>query len=181
MKNVECGQPHESVVAVDSPTHRYYPFFVKLHRCLGSEYLISPLIRRCVPKTYVELNVQVYQIHGRGMSTITVRNHTKCEPACVRTPDECNPILENWDEKRCACNCKYPYGPPKELACKENERYEAVQRVITAFVWSFSHLICNNNSLYKHVLTGEGMERIPNFGGKKKRQALSERKGNQSC
>ena len=146
LENVECGQPHESVVALDSPDHKYYPFFVKLHRCLGSASLTSPLIQRCVPKAYVELNVQVYQI-DHGMSTITVRNHTKCEPACVRSPDECDLIWEDWDKEQCACNCKYQNGPPKELACKENERYENVQRVTTAFVWSFSHLICNNNSL----------------------------------
>ena len=130
-----CGQPHETVVAVDSPAHRYYPFFVKLHRCLGSASLISPLIQHCVPKTSEELTVQVYSF-GHSPSTITVRNHTQCEPACVRTPDECDFTVEDWVENQCACKCKYPDGPPKELACKENFRYENVQRVITAFVWS---------------------------------------------
>ena len=154
---------------MDPLTHRYYPFFVKLHRCLGSEFLTSPLIQRCVPETFVELKVQVYQIGHRDDSkfTITVRNHTKCKSVCVRTRDECDIKREDWVKEQCACNCKYQNGPPKELACKENERYENVQRVTTAFVWSFSHLICNNISLYKHVLREEGMERIPNFGEKK--------------
>lgn len=123
LKNVNCGQPHESVVAVDPSTHRYYPFFVKLHRCLGSAS--SPLIQRCVPETFEELKVQVYQIGHRDDSefTITVKNHTKCKSVCVRTQDECDPEREDWVEEQCACNCKYQNGPPKELACKENERW----------------------------------------------------------
>ena len=161
---------------MDPPTHRYKPFFVKLHRCLGGAS--SPHIKHCVPKTYVELNVKVDQVGHDGKITIAVRNHTKCEPVCVRTPDECDLSREDWDKEQCACNCKYQNGPPKELACKENFRYENVQRVTTAFVWSFSHLICNNISLYKHVLREEGMERIPNFGEKKRQ---SERKGKKSC
>lgn len=132
---------------MDPDNHRYKPFFVKLHRCLGGAS--SPLIKRCEPETFVELNVTVHQIGQRddGEFTIALRNHTKCKSVCVRTPDECDLTREDWDEEQCACNCKYQNGPPKELACKENERYENVQRVTTAFVWSFSHLICNNNSL----------------------------------
>ncbi|XP_044168836.1 balbiani ring protein 3-like isoform X2 [Acropora millepora] len=123
LENVNCGQPHESVVAVDPPTHRYKPFFVKLHRCLGGAS--SPLIKRCVPETFVELNVKVHQTGHRddGEFTIALRNHTKCKSVCVRNPDECDLTREDWDNKQCACNCKYQNGPPKESPCKENFRW----------------------------------------------------------
>lgn len=120
LDNVHCGVPHETVVAVDPSSHRYYPFFVKLHRCAGS---LSPHIRHCVPNVYQELNIEVFSVSNGDKSTLTVTNHTQCKPSCIRSADDCNFSKEDWDDSLCSCKCRYPDGPPKELACKKNFRW----------------------------------------------------------
>lgn len=125
LNNVYCGTPSETVVAVDSGNHGYFPYFVKLHRCLGSYSSFSPSQRRCVPSSYKVLKIQVYSLlEDYKATTITVKNHTQCTHECVNTIDNCDLSLEAWNEDQCECKCMYPNGPPKELACKEGFRYE---------------------------------------------------------
>ena len=121
--NVYCGTPHESVVALDPGNHRYFPYFVKLHRCAGSGFIDGPSTRRCVPSSYEELNIRVYPLATNfEASTMTVRNHTRCIDECINSADDCDFTVEDWNEDECACKCRYPNGPPKELACKEGFR-----------------------------------------------------------
>lgn len=124
LDNVFCGTPSETVVAVDSGNHHYFPYFVKLHRCSGSYSSFSPSQRRCVPSSYKELKIQVYSLlEDYKATTITVKNHTQCTDECVNTIDNCDLSLEYWNEDECECKCMYPNGPPKELACKEGFRW----------------------------------------------------------
>jgi len=123
LQNVVCGTPHETVIALD-PNYRYYPFFVKLHRCAGSGH-VSPFLRHCVPKSsgYEELNIEVYtkESNFKKVATILVKNHTSCVHECKAKAD-CNCSVEDWDDDTCTCKCRYPDEPPKELACKAGFR-----------------------------------------------------------
>ena len=124
LQNVVCGTPHETVIALD-PNYRYYPFFVKLHRCAGSGH-VSPFLRHCVPKSsgYEELNIEVYtkESNFKKVATILVKNHTSCVHECKAKAD-CNCSVEDWDDDTCTCKCRYPGEPPKELACKAGFRW----------------------------------------------------------
>ena len=122
--SVLCGKPHETVVALDPSNHAYYPFYVKLHRCMGSKGALSPKVRRCVPSGFEELNILVYEpAKNYKRTNLLVKNHTSCTDECVASPEMCNLVLEKWDEESCTCQCMYPDEPPKEHACKERFRY----------------------------------------------------------
>ena len=122
--SVLCGKPHETVVALDPSNHAYYPFYVKLHRCMGSKGALSPKVRRCVPSGFEELNIPVYEpAKNYKRTNLLVKNHTSCTDECVASPEMCNLVLEKWDEESCTCQCMYPDEPPKEHACKERFRY----------------------------------------------------------
>jgi len=123
LQNIFCGKPHATVVALDA-NYGYFPFFVKLHRCAGSAHF-SPSLRHCVPSSYEELNIEVHtqESNFRKTKIITVKNHTSCTHECVASADDCDFSVEDWDDDRCRCKCRYPDGPPKELACKAGFRW----------------------------------------------------------
>lgn len=124
LQNVFCGVPQETVIEVDPSNHGYFPFYVKLHRCMGSKGTVSPTLRRCVASSFQEFNVQVHErAKNYQPTTLTLRNHTTCTHECVASADNCDFTLEDWDENSCACNCRFPDGPPKELACKKGFRW----------------------------------------------------------
>lgn len=133
MHNIHC-KTYETVVPVDPTHHGYFPYFVKLHRCAGSAGTISPKVQHCVVKSYDELNVQVFLRSSSDPATVTMKNHTSCRHECVTTPDECDLTVQDWDEKLCACKCRYPLGPPEELACKDGFRYVCVLFIIIEII-----------------------------------------------
>ncbi|KAJ7374006.1 hypothetical protein OS493_009334 [Desmophyllum pertusum] len=124
LHNVHC-EAYETVVPVDPTGHEYYPLFVKLHRCAGSvSTVVSPNVQHCVAKTYDELNIQAFSLSAERAVTIMMKNHTSCTNACVvASPDDCDFSVQDWDDDLCACKCRYPTGPPKELACKDGFRW----------------------------------------------------------
>ena len=120
--NLFC-KTYETVVPVDPSNHGYFPFFVKLHRCAGSASTISPKVQHCVAQSYEELNIKVYsRLSNLHPTTIKMKNHTSCAHECVTSPDQCDFAVEDWDDELCACKCRYPDEPPKELACKDGFR-----------------------------------------------------------
>lgn len=122
LENLFC-KTYETVVPVDPSNHGYYPFYVKLHRCAGSASTVSPKVQHCVANSYDELSIQVFSPSSNFQSTtITMKNHTSCAHECVTSPDECDFAVEDWDDQLCACKCRYPDRPPKELACKAGFR-----------------------------------------------------------
>ncbi|PFX20686.1 hypothetical protein AWC38_SpisGene14855 [Stylophora pistillata] len=123
LPNVIC-QTHETIIPVDPINHGYYPFYVELHRCVGSASTISPKVQHCVAQRYEEINVEVYsRAENFRRATVNMKNHTSCAPECVASPSDCDLAVQDWDENVCACRCRYPDGPPKELACKEGFRW----------------------------------------------------------
>jgi len=125
LENLFC-KTYETVVPVDPSNHGYYPFYVKLHRCAGSASTVSPKVQHCVANSYDELSIQVFSPSSNFQSTtITMKNHTSCAHECVTSPDECDFAVEDWDDQLCACKCRYPDRPPKELACKAGFRWNS--------------------------------------------------------
>ena len=122
LSNIFCNVPQEEVIAIDPPNHGYYPFFVKLHRCAGSNGLISPSVQKCVATRFTEFPLTVHSISSDEVRTVTLTNHTGCGAECVTRPTQCDLEVQDWNENTCSCVCKYPDGPPQHKTCKDGFR-----------------------------------------------------------
>ncbi|XP_074637186.1 uncharacterized protein LOC141895310 isoform X2 [Acropora palmata] len=114
LANVKCDKPLPTTVAVDFPQHRYYPYFVRLHRCQGSVNRDSPNIVECVATTYMERKVKVFSTKTRERSEVIVRNHTSCGSVCKANPKECRDGVQQWNLETCSCECLYSDRDPPQ-------------------------------------------------------------------
>lgn len=111
VKNEFC-RPRPTLVAIDSPNYKFFPYFVKLHRCGGSCDNVQPSVKSCIPLQWKVVNVTVQVVGTSATQVIQEQNHTRCGCDCVMTPDKCNFELEDWKPDTCQCKCKYRDTPP---------------------------------------------------------------------
>lgn len=114
MENVECST-YEDYIYTDPRYYRYYPYVVKLHRCIGSYGLISPAMRKCVPLDFKTENISVFNRVDFTQSSMLVLNHTGCHSECVKNASMCTEH-EMWNEVQCKCLCNYDKKKPS-LCC----------------------------------------------------------------
>lgn len=112
VENEYC-RPRPTLVAIDKPNYKFFPYFINLHRCGGSCKKIQPSVRSCVPTQYTEVPVTVQVVGTKQWIEISMRNHTSCGCECTLSPSQCDPIWENWKPDLCQCRCKYGDKPPK--------------------------------------------------------------------
>lgn len=110
---VLCGKPIATTVAVDPLQHRYFPYFVTLHRCQGSENFRNPQNVECVAIVQRELKITVHSMKTGNKKELRVMNHTTCEPACKTNPSECLQKVQRWDPRTCTCKCLHNDRPHK--------------------------------------------------------------------
>lgn len=120
---VECNPPVLSTVAVDEPHHRYYPYFIRLHRCEGSYGYESPNIKKCVVTESREVTFSVYDTTNRLSTQIRLQNHTKCGPECKASPLDCDLKVQEWNDESCQCKCLYPRSPPPDDVVKPKKGF----------------------------------------------------------
>lgn len=120
---VECNPPVLSTVAVDKPHHRYYPYFIRLHRCEGSYGFESPNIKKCVVTESREVTFSVYDTTNRLSTQIRLQNHTKCGPECKASPLDCDFKVQEWNDESCQCKCLYPRSPPPDDVVKPKKGF----------------------------------------------------------
>ena len=66
-----------------SQDFRYYPFAVKLDRCVGSCNTVDDLSNKvCVPNKTEDLNLSVFNMVTEGNESKTLINHISCECKC---------------------------------------------------------------------------------------------------
>ncbi|XP_031558273.1 vascular endothelial growth factor D-like [Actinia tenebrosa] len=111
-----------TVVRVDEPQYRYYPFFVTLNRCDGS-CSTHPGNQACKPIEEEEVKIELFHTSRNEAAQVVMTNHTRCKCKCVASFDSCHLELESWDPDNCRCICRYPHGPPQDLACKPGFRW----------------------------------------------------------
>ncbi|KAJ7374008.1 hypothetical protein OS493_009336 [Desmophyllum pertusum] len=111
--NNEFCSPRPSLVPIDNPNYKYFPYFVKLHRCGGSCDTIQPSVQSCIPLQYEEVPVTVKVVGTLETKIIKEKNHTRCGCECVISQDNCNLEFEDWRPDLCQCQCKYGDTPPK--------------------------------------------------------------------
>lgn len=110
--NNEFCRPRPTLVPIDNPDFKYFPYFVKLHRCGGSCDNIQPSVQSCIPLEYNEVSVTVQVVDTSEMRTIKEKNHTHCGCECVLSPEDCDFELEDWKPDTCQCKCRYSDAPP---------------------------------------------------------------------
>lgn len=110
----ECCRPRPTLVAIDNPNFKFFPYFVKLNRCGGSCDRIKPTVKSCISLQFREVPVTVQVVGTEEMTTIKERNHTQCGCECVIGFEDCNLEFEEWRPDLCQCKCKYgKKGPQK--------------------------------------------------------------------
>lgn len=117
----ELCKPRSTLVAIDKPSFKFFPYFVKLDRCGGSCNDIQPSIKSCVPVKYNEVSVSVKMVSTGETKIIKERNHTHCGCQCVITLADCNLELEDWRPDLCQCKCKFGDKPP--TPCRDGFRW----------------------------------------------------------
>ena len=92
----------------------YYPFVVKLDKCVGSCNTLNDLFNRvCVPSKTEDFNIHVFNmITGNTESKILTR-YISCECKCRFDGKKCNSD-QWWNNDKCLCESK------KRHACEKD-------------------------------------------------------------
>ena len=114
LSSIQCNKPIKATVAVDAPLHRFFPYYITLHRCQGSWQLVSPNVKECVATASSEIKIKVLSTATWKIKELTVYNHTKCGSECKTSPAECNYRVQEWNKGTCKCECLFNDSPPPE-------------------------------------------------------------------
>ena len=119
---VQCNEPVATVVAVDPPLHRFTPYFVLLHRCLGSVDNFSPNVKVCRAIASKEITIRAHTSSWKPVNLV-LRNHTRCGSECKGSPSQCDVRVEEWNEDKCECVCLFPERAPPEHTVPRKEGF----------------------------------------------------------
>ena len=89
-----------------SQEFHYYPFAVKLNRCVGSCNTLNDLSNKvCFPNKREDLNLSVFNMITRINESKTLTKHISCECKCKFDGGKCN-LGQWWNNDKCQCECK---------------------------------------------------------------------------
>ena len=104
----------------------YYPFAVKLDRCVGSCNTLNDLSNKvCVPNKTKDLNLSVFNIITGINESKTFAKHISCECKCIFNGRKCS-SNQKQNNNKCSCKCKKHHICEKESMCsKQNRRFKS--------------------------------------------------------
>lgn len=112
--------PWKVPVEVDSPDHRFQPYYVEMHRCHGG-CRKSPNSCECIAASEQPVKVSVYDV-AVGPTHKVVQNHTSCQCRCKASLREtCKKGGHTWNENTCTCSCP---APPSGTSCKPSQSWD---------------------------------------------------------
>ena len=89
-----------------SQEFHYYPFAVKLDRCVRSCNTLNDLSNKfCVPNKTEDLNLSVFNMITGINELKTLIKHISCKCKCKFDGTKCN-LYEWWNNNKCWCDCK---------------------------------------------------------------------------
>ena len=98
-----------------SQEFHYYPFTVKLDKCVGSCNTLNDLSNKvCVPNKTEDLNLNVFNMITGINELKTLTKHISCEFKCRFDGRKCNSD-QWWNNDKCRCECKKTSGIWKGL------------------------------------------------------------------
>ena len=126
VKNQEC-KVREEVINVNTNNPVFYPFSVKVNKCIGNCNNINDQYARLwVPNVVKNINLKVFNLMSWSNQTKQIKWHESCKCEC-----RLNSIVFNskqkWNEDKCRCECK-------ELVDK--------QECDKGFIWNPSNCNC---------------------------------------
>ena len=113
-----------------SEEFHYYPFTVKLEKCVGSCNTLNDLSNKvCVPNKTEDLNLSVFNTITRINELKTLTKHISCKCKCKFDERKCN-SNQWWNNDKC------------QYECKKHHIYEK------DYIWNPSKCICENGKHY---------------------------------
>ncbi|XP_065059387.1 balbiani ring protein 3-like [Rhopilema esculentum] len=147
LQNEKC-KPRPVLVKVDQPnlaTAFRYPFYVTLHRCMGS-CGANPFLSRCAAAEIAPLHLRTAEVSWNSSNQIMkapkvvllpLQNETRCACECKNKMEACHQF-QIWEENTCRCECtqfcprNYIYSGgheccscPKKLRCPWKKAWNA--------------------------------------------------------
>jgi len=117
LHNLEC-MPRPAVISTSRIDAEYFPYFVNLHRCEGSQNKTPPLLKKCVADKEEKLTISAESITTGRRVELVVVNHTSCKAECAGNRNECKPPA-HFDEQSCKCICDLGINGPDEKRCSD--------------------------------------------------------------
>ena len=84
----------------------YYPFAVKLQRCVGSCITLNDLYNEtCIPNKTEDLSLSVFKLITFINESRTLTKHISCECKCKFDEKKCK-SNQWWSNDKCQCECR---------------------------------------------------------------------------
>ena len=119
-----------------SQEFHYYPFAVKLDRCVRSCNTLNDLSNKVyVPNKTEDLNLSVFNMITGINELKTLTKHISCECKCKFDGTKCN-SNQCWNNDKCRCVCK------KHSPCEKD------------YVWNPATCNCENGKYLASIMDG---------------------------
>ena len=101
-----CPNEYSQELVKVKNTVKYYPFAVKLDRCVRSCNTLNDLSNKvCVPNKTESLNLSVFDMTTRINESKILTKHILCECKCRFDGKKCN-SYQWWNNYKCECESK---------------------------------------------------------------------------
>ena len=105
-----------------SQEFHYYPFAVKLDRCVGSCNALNDLSNKvCIPNKTEDLNLSVFNMITGINESKTLIKHISCECKCKFDETKSN-SNQWWNNGKCRCEHKKHHVCEKDYVCNPTTR-----------------------------------------------------------
>ena len=105
MNNQKCKARPE-IVNIGSNDPTFYPFSIKVNKCIGNCNNISePYAKICTPDIVKNLNLKVFNLMTLTNETRHIEWHKSCRCICRLDKIICNK-KQRWNKDKCRCECK---------------------------------------------------------------------------
>ena len=116
-----------------SQEFHYYPFAVKLDRCVGSCNALNDLSNKvCVLDKTKDLNLSMFNMTTGIKESKTLTKHISCKCKCRFQRKKCNSD-QWWNNDKCLCECK-------KHVCKKD------------YIWNRAKFSCKNGKYLASVM-----------------------------
>ena len=122
-----------------SKESHYYPFAVKLDRCVGSCNTLNDLSNQlCLPNKTEDLNLSVFNMITEINESKTLTKHISCKCKCRFDGIKCNSD-QWWNNDKCRCECKKRHVYEKD------------------YVWNPATCSCENGKYLASIMNGSAI------------------------
>ena len=94
------------IINVNTNEPMFYPYSMTKNKCKGSCNSVNdPYAKLCVPDTFKNINVKVFNLMSKKNETRHIEWHKTCKWKCRLDASVCN-NKQRWNEDKCRYECK---------------------------------------------------------------------------